>query len=235
MDFQAYLASPSSESESNNEDAAVRKSRKDASRDKLRTLLLDGAGEDLPEGWGNAVKDDGKIDMEITFTPGLTGAQGEDRDETTLEKYQRKVKEKRRKRKEEVKQMKSKQKAEEATGRVASDEFFDSGRGEDEEAKSADEYSHQKQRSSGPRHAMSAEELQHLFTSDIAASEPKHFNMKSVVKAEKAKGRRRQKVRQHDNEEGNEIQEDFTIDVKDDRFKAVHEDHSFAIDPSNPQ
>ena len=33
----------------------------------------------------------------------------------------------------------------------------------------------------------------------------------------------------------NELQEDFSIDVKDDRFKAVLEDHTFAIDPSNPQ
>ena len=32
-----------------------------------------------------------------------------------------------------------------------------------------------------------------------------------------------------------EVQEDFAIDVKDERFQAVHEDHTFAIDPTNPQ
>jgi len=32
----------------------------------------------------------------------------------------------------------------------------------------------------------------------------------------------------------NELQHDFTIDVKDQRFRALHEDHVFAIDPSNP-
>jgi len=30
------------------------------------------------------------------------------------------------------------------------------------------------------------------------------------------------------------MQEDFTIDVKDSRFQVLHEDHAFAINPSNP-
>jgi len=46
--------------------------------------------------------------------------------------------------------------------------------------------------------------------------------------------RKRKKGKNKGEAEDNEIQEQFVINVKDDRFKAVHEDHTFAIDPSNP-
>ena len=69
---------------------------------RKRALLLGGNDDQLPEGWGKDSKDDEDVDMEITFTPGL--AESKAGDETTLEKYQRKMKEKRKKRKEEVKE-----------------------------------------------------------------------------------------------------------------------------------
>ena len=51
----------------------------------------------MPEGWGTGAGEDGaSVDMEITFTPGLSAGTG-DQDETTLEKYQRKMKEKKKK------------------------------------------------------------------------------------------------------------------------------------------
>ena len=64
-----------------------------------------------------------------------------------------------------------------------------------------------------------------------------HFDMKSIIKAEKTKGKSKKFKNKKRNKQGEEeeLQEDFQIDVKDDRFKALHEDHTFAIDPSNPQ
>ena len=64
-------------------------------------------------------------------------------------------------------------------------------------------------------------------------AEPKHFNLKSVIKAEKSKKRR--KGRKDKKEDDGEAQEDFLVNVKDDRFKALFEDHQYAIDPTNPQ
>jgi hypothetical protein len=67
---------------------------------KLRALLLSGNEENLPEGWGGT-KHDKADEMEITFTPGLSGeindgAKTGPDDETTLERYQRKEREKKR-------------------------------------------------------------------------------------------------------------------------------------------
>ena len=82
-------------------------------------------------------------------------------------------------------------------------------------------------------------ELELLVAPDdvSTASHKNHFDMKAILKAEKAKGKKRGKKnkKKGGREEDEDIQEDFRIDVKDDRFKALHEDHTFAIDPSNPQ
>ena len=55
------------------------------------------------------------------------------------------------------------------------------------------------------------------------------------VKGKKRKGKKGKKDATREDGEANELQEDFAINVKDDRFKAVLDDHTFAIDPSNPQ
>ena len=82
-----------------------------------------------------------------------------------------------------------------------------------------------------------AEELALLATSDNPNGEIKHFDMKAVLRAEKKNGKKRKgkKGKRGADDGENELQEDFSIDVKDDRFKAVLEDHTFAIDPSNPR
>lgn len=178
--------------------------------------------------------------MEITFTPGLSAAKGRD-EETTLEKYERKMKEKRKKRKEEVKEK------DQAGKSGVKDDFFAVDSDDDgENAEPATEkvgkkgkMTKNRQASSDatPRHESTAEELALLAVSDNPNADPKHFNLKSVVKAEKKsklKGKKKKDKKKADNDD-NEIQEDFAIDVKDDRFKALHEDHTFAIDPTNPQ
>ncbi|PPR05690.1 hypothetical protein CVT26_008931 [Gymnopilus dilepis] len=230
-DFKAYLANTSSESEEDEEVVSKKKTDKKAPRDKLRALLLGGNKEAMPEGWGDD-DDADDVDMEITFTPGLTDKKNPE-DETTLERYQRKMKEKRKKRKEELKET--------AKEKKVDDDFFEADSEEErnqEEDKSSRKGRKQKPgngeagNGSNTRTEATAEELALLVTSDNPTAEPKHFNLKAVIKAEKQK--KRKKGKKGKTEEDNEAQEDFVMDVKDERFKALFENHQFAIDPTNP-
>lgn len=246
-DFKAYLASSTSGSESEPDILNLPKpsakekasNKKGAERDKLRALLLGGNDDELPEGWGRGDEDEPKdVDMEITFTPGLSQSKDHDKEETTLQKYERKMKEKRKKRKEELKE-KVAEKEQGSRGGIH-DDFFDAESQEEEKdvartSKTCKDRKMTKVSSdAGPRHESTAEELALLAASDNPNTEPKHFNLKSVLKAEKKRKGKKKKPRKGEAEES-EIQEDFTIDVKDGRFTALHEDHTFAIDPSNPQ
>ncbi|TBU35343.1 hypothetical protein BD311DRAFT_746002 [Dichomitus squalens] len=259
-DFRAYIAS-SSESESDDAPAAStgkgKKAAKAAEREKLRALLLGGGDDTMPEGWGTGKggKDEDDVDMEITFTPGLSAGK-DDKDETTLEKYQRKMKEKKKKRKEEILERRQ-EKAEEKKGSKSSknpldDDFFSGGsdeesaeelaeaattskkgRGKDKKGKGKSKGADDEDRPA--RVESTAEELALLAASDKPHGEVKHFDMKAVLRAEKRGGKKKGKKSKKGADDGeNELQEDFSIDVKDDRFKAVIEDHTFAIDPTNP-
>jgi hypothetical protein len=177
--------------------------------------------------------------MEITFTPGLTEKKGED--ETTLEKYQRKLKEKRKKRKEEAKETaKEKEVQVKKKPKQPLDDFFDA---DSESEEDAEDTKNGKKGKKGkdkvadePRTAATAEELALLVASDNPNGVAKHFEMSAVLKAEKKtgkKGKRGRKEKHKPNDQ--DTQEDFRIDVADERFKALHENHAFAIDPSNPQ
>lgn len=228
--FNAYIANTSSESEPDAEDKPLpSKKDKNTSREKLRALLLGGNDEAMPEGWGDdgAVDD---VDMEITFTPGLSDKKTKE-DETTLERYQRKMKEKRKKKKEEG--------TDKRGGKQLEDDFFEQA--SEEEARDEDVDGDRtkgkttiNQKDLSLRPEATAEELALLVASDNPNAEPKHFNIKSVIKAEKQKKRKKGRKAKGD-VDTNETQEDFILDVKDERFKALHEDHEFAIDPSNPQ
>ncbi|KAG6856644.1 hypothetical protein H0H87_002234 [Tephrocybe sp. NHM501043] len=236
-DFRAYLAS-SSESESEAVETAPKKSKgkdKKSSRDQLRALLL-GGNDDLPEGWDRE-NDPEDVDMEITFTPGLSEQKD---DETTLDKYQRKIREKRKKRKEEVKEKALKVELGDVQDK---DDFFDvesdDGTGVEAPArkdkKGGRKEAHPDPSEPSPRPLSTPEELALLIASDNPETDPKHFNLKSVLKAEKKARRKGKRRKGNKNDEGdNEVQADFKIDVNDERFKILHEDHQYAIDPTNP-
>ncbi|EKM61787.1 uncharacterized protein PHACADRAFT_204941 [Phanerochaete carnosa HHB-10118-sp] len=220
-----------------------------ADREKLRALLLGGGDDTLPEGWNKGISDDeGDVDVEITFTPGLSEQQDE-AEETTIEKYARKMKEKKQKRKV-VRADKKQEQDAPKKGSGLNDDFFggDSSDESDDESepeqkkgkKSKNDRKGKKDAEDEPerqgKKVMStAEELALVAISDDPHAEPRHFDMKAVLKAEKSKGNKRKgKKGGKGDEEEQELQEDFAIDVKDERFKALHEDHTFAIDPSNP-
>lgn len=250
-DFRAFIASGS---ESEVEQKAPRKGLE---RNKLRELLLGGGGDALPEGWGNSGFDapgdgDDDVDMEVTFMPALS--EKKDGEETTLEKYQRKMREKRKKRKEEWKEGQGERDespaATEKTARKSKkapkDDFFgESGsEGETDDAAATGKTKAKKSKKgeeveeAKEKRPSTKEELSLVVTPDAIGNEPKHFDMKAVLRAEKAKKKKKGKrgKKGDDEDEGErELQEDFSINVKDDRFAAVHEDYTFAIDPSNPQ
>ena len=226
-DFHAYVAS-SGDSSSEDETRSIQKT---AHRDKLRALLLSGGGNDLPEGWagsktGDIDTDDGHVDMEVTFRPALSG--GNDEDETTIGKYQRKMREKRKKRKQELKD-KSKEKP-------ADDFFAQSGGEEDSDESSRARRALREEQGNKARKPSTKEELSLLVAPDELDSGPKHFDMGAIIKAEKFERKKRKgRGKKTGGDDENELQDDFAIDVKDERFRALHEDHVFAIDPSNPQ
>lgn len=196
-DFKAYLASDT-ESEFEADEG-----QKKMDREKLRALLLSGGDDTLPEGWGASFDDDAHdIDMEITFAPGLSTAKG-DENETTLEKYQRKMREKKKKRKEEVKE-KVKEKDTKEKQDAPKDDFFADGSDDEDEDKDEQEDSEElpvknakrdkkvkvdaRMNSPEPeRHAATTEELRLLAVSDNPNGELKHFDMKAVLKPENSK------------------------------------------------
>ena len=203
----------------------------------LRALLLDPSNaEELPEGWGGSERSkEGEIS--VTFAPGLsTNASVGDNDEdqeTTLERYIRRQREKKAekkaKREERVvaKGGGASAKAEGAGSKtVEGDDFF--GDDKDGEALKIEE---------GP----SSKYVDDSAPASLADDEPlvdderKHFSMKDVLETEKKAKRRRFKRRGHQDERELQIGENFAIDVKDERFKALHDESEFAIDPTNPQ
>ncbi len=216
--FNALLASSSSESEFDAERGTKTKKRPPkGDRDKLRSLLLNNDDDQLPEGWGGRGEDEtGEGNLEITFRPALSGAAANNDEETTLETYKRKQKEKKRKRKEGGEEnLKGAETAE-----VEKDDFF----GEDGDSDAE---------MTGRREATRAE-LELVAAPDDGSA--KHFDMNAIIKVEKRKGKKGKKSRRKDTEDYHEeIQENFQVDVADSRFKAIHEDPNFAIDPSNPQ
>jgi hypothetical protein len=69
-----------------------------------------------------------------------------------------------------------------------------------------------------------------------------HFDMAEILKEEKRKGKKlkgkkakKQAAKDAESSSKNLLQEGFEMDVDDERFKAVFEDHEYAIDPSNPR
>lgn len=204
-------------------------------------------------------------DMEITFKPGLslsapTGQNGEDENMTTLEKYQLRMREKKARKKELVEIKRAEEKASTKAERDAAkaaragqprqalpvqDDFFGEsedgsdgdGEGEDLAPRKetavvapADEDGDGDSKPDAGVHA------------DLDGEHEAHFSMRDILKAEKGQGKKRRRVKKGKNAELRAAEREemlgpqgWKIDVKDNRFKALHEEAEFAIDPSNPQ
>lgn len=243
-DLRAYLASDSEDDEDEDEEAFAeptagtpKLSKKELARKKLREAL---GLTDEPE--AKASKGGPVGDMEITFAPALTEESKNPDGESTAEKYIRKERERKAKRKEQAMANREGANAAAEDGPQEDLGFDDPFFTAEEPPKISKAQLHKEERRK-KREAREAEESQNaaekaqlellmVDNHDEEAEHLDHFDMNEIVKAEKKKNKKKGKK---DKEAAAGLQEDFQLDVDDDRFKAVFDDHEFAIDPSNPK
>ncbi|KAL5417151.1 hypothetical protein PMIN03_001775 [Paraphaeosphaeria minitans] len=252
-ELQAYLGTNSSSSE---DEAEADKAGKAAS---LRAALgLDATSKSSqPKSKSSSKKDrdmkNPNAEMEVTFTSGFAadGAKGSvfenEPEETTLEKYVRKQKERKAKRKERGQAIKegrdpdAKPVSEDdvPAGADGEDPWNDPFFGSDPEAEKALEIKSNKEKRAKKREEREKQEKAdaeeranlELLMIDEKDSKVQHFDMNDVLKAEKAKkkGKKNKKA-------AKEVPADnFEINTNDPRFAKLFESHDFAIDPTNPR
>lgn len=207
MDFKAYLASDSDESENETTNNDL--------KNKYQSLL----GNRFNKKDADDQEDD--VDMEITFNPALSEAQGkvpeeeEEQEESTIAAYKRKEKERRKRRMEKFKQTQEEEnddqkdakatKGKKSKGKVSRDD--------DDKTKAQLELV--------------------MMDEENGDADARHFNMKDVIKLEKQKNRKGKKNKKNiDNEM---VQDDFKADLNDPRFKEIFESHDYAIDPTSSE
>lgn len=207
MDFKAYLASDSDESEEENAELL---------KEKYKSLL---GGKNS---FDRAKDDEDDVDMEITFNPGLDENKVEEKveepkEESTIDAYKRKEKERRSRRMEKFKEKQGEpepEKEQKSKGKKGKkDKKNNRTREEDEKSKA---------------------ELELLLMDDdkeAGLKKADHFDMRDVLKAEKGK-KKKNKKKKYDTEM---VQDSFTPDLNDDRFKEVFENHDYAIDPTSSE
>ncbi|KAK0641362.1 hypothetical protein B0T16DRAFT_214007 [Cercophora newfieldiana] len=264
-DLRAYLASGSEDedeqSEEEDEAAAVAEqlgaesaepeepklTKKELARRKMRAAL--GLGDEPAP---KSSKSSGPVgEMQITFTSALStnDAKKSAEEETTIEKYKRKERERKEKKRAEALARRNGVDAKPEEAEEADDGAEDLGFNDPfftTEAAAPTKASIRKEERLKKRAAKEAEEaenaaqkaqLQLLMGDDTeGGANLDHFDMKEIMRAEKLKNKKKkQRKGAKDTEDQGGLQEDFSMDVKDDRFKAVFESHEYAIDPSNPK
>lgn len=260
-DLKAYLASDSEDEDDVEEEVAEEEeaaedepklSKKELARRKMRAAL--GLSEEPTKSSKN-----GPVgDMEITFTPALTESapKKEAAEETTIEKYKRKEKERKEKKRE-----KARAKREGRDPDASDEEVVDAPAAETDDLGFDDPFfttaddpapvsktSIRKEERLKKRQAREAAEaeskaqksqLEKVMAEDADDNQVAHlghFDMNEIIKAEKNKKKKgKAKKRAEAKQSRGGLQEDFKMDVTDDRFKAVFESHEYAIDPSNPK
>lgn len=286
-DLKAYLGSDSSEDEApeplvvdstsaivvNGDDMDSKNqkgpklSKKDAERQKMRVLL--GLESKAVSSKKSKVEKNAPVgDMQITFSSGLSSEPNKgsvfenepERDETTVEKYVRKEKERKARRKE-----KSKHKTDDATTDQVeeiqasgdqpdaedaaiqdlgfSDPFFtapSNDKAMTAAQRKAEKRQKRKQRAADEAaSAAKRAELELLMIDDKAnARDINHFDINAIAKAEKASKKKKSKKRLSEREKealAMKERDAFEMDVGDDRFKDVFRRSDFAIDPSHPR
>ncbi|RAK92557.1 hypothetical protein BO79DRAFT_284814 [Aspergillus costaricaensis CBS 115574] len=265
-DLKAYLASDSSDDEEDEGgveivdttrgDGETKKvSKKEEEKQRLRALLGLGA-EPTPSS-----KSDGPVgEMEVTFTSGLAGGPKGDsifenepeKDETTIEKYIRKERERKKRRKEKLKATKRGEDGEQEDDAADAsdakeqpqeddlgfdDPFFDDPSGKATAAARRKEEKRKKREERAAEEAAAAAkraELELLMIDDNNKPGIKHFDMNEIEKAEK-QARKKNKKGKSKGKQVEAPKDDFEMEVTDPRFARLYESHEFAIDPTNPR
>ncbi|RSL45714.1 hypothetical protein CEP53_010643 [Fusarium sp. AF-6] len=259
-DLKAYLASDSEDEDDVEEEVAEEEeaaedepklSKKELARRKMRAAL--GLSEESTKSSKN-----GPVgDMEITFTPALTESapKKEAAEETTIEKYKRKEKERKEKKREKARAKREGRDPDASDEEVVEvpaetddlgfdDPFFTTA----DDPAPVSKTSIRKEERLKKRQAREAAEaetkaqksqLEKVMAEDAdddQVAHLDHFDMNEIIKAEKNKKKKgKAKKRAEAKQSRGGLQEDFKMDVTDDRFKAVFESHEYAIDPSNPK
>ncbi|KJZ77820.1 hypothetical protein HIM_02997 [Hirsutella minnesotensis 3608] len=263
-DLRAYLASDSEDDGDDDDgeemqgqddagDAGEPKlSKKELARKKMREAL--GLAD---EETAKSRKDGPVGEMQITFAPAL--ADGKDKDaepeETTIEKYKRKERERKERKRQEAKARREaasgnneEDKVQEATEETSNDLGFDDPFFTAEDPNAAPsktsirkEERRKKREARQAAEAESAEQKALLSkvmaegTDGAAAERVDHFDLGEILRAEKAAKKKGKQKKGQESSVRDGLQQDFEMDVQDDRFKAVFDSHEFAIDPSNPK
>jgi hypothetical protein len=256
-DLNAYLASDTdanSDDQQNEYDVdgeldQPKLTKKELARRKMREAL-GLTDEPIPKG----SKDRPVGDMQITFSSALSenNPKKGDQDETTLERYKRKEKE-RKNQKREVARARREGRDPAAVVESSDEEvrtgddlgfddpFFTAGPSE-KPSKSAvrkeRQNKTQKSRETETTEATERNGEVELLLQDDNADHLEHFDMNEILKAEKQKKKKKNKWAKKAAAAASPavgLQEGFKLDVGDERFKAVFDNHEFAIDPSNPK
>lgn len=222
---------------------APKLSKKEAERQRMRTLLGLQPEPTANKNSKNAAKDP-VGDMQITFTSGLSGKGGSvfenqpspEREETTVEKYVRKEKERKTRRRDKTKSSRDQDPEQDGKATAADagfdDPFFTAPATTSATLKKTKKRALHKSPSPDPD---AAAQRAHLTALTTAGTEIQHFDAALLAKGEKlAKRRKKRKLseRQQAALEARE-KDEFEVDVRDERFAAVYERSEFAIDPSH--
>ena len=258
-ELQAYLGTDSSSSEDEIETA---KADKAASLRKALGLGISGkASKSKPKASAKRDRDFPKPDseMQITFTGGLLNDKSKESvfendiplQETTLEKYTRKEKERKLRRKEKYEAKKQglgpDAPVEEASAAPATgdsddeddpfnDPFFaddpaEVAKAERQSKKAQRAKKREQQALQDETKAAERANLELLMTNDNDDEKTRHFDMNEVVKAEKLK----KKGKKGRKNAAPVVEDTFEINTADPRFAKLYESHEFAIDPTNPR
>ena len=248
-----------------NEEPAPKLSKKEVERQRMRALL--GLKEEPVK--SKKSKESAPVgDMQITFSSGLSSGPNKgsvfenepEREETTVEKYVRKEKERKARRKEKMKGSRNagettedmeNDKAISEEGDAAenqdlgfSDPFFTAPTNEKATSiaqRKAEKKLKREQRAADEAAAAAKRaELELLMIDDKDGSkEMQHFDINEIAKAEKALSRKKKSKRKLTEREKDALaakeRDHFKIDVEDERFRDVFERPEFAIDPSHPK
>ncbi|KAK8090705.1 hypothetical protein PG994_000210 [Apiospora phragmitis] len=258
-DLRAYLASDSEDSDAGADGLEAddgahadepKLSKKELARQRMREALGLGA-----EASTKSSKKEPTGEMEMTFTTGdLDGNETKTdapEDETTVERYMRKERERKAAKKDKslskregAKPAKaSKEDSTEQDGDVGFDDPFFTTEGPVKVSKTSQK-KEERLKKRAQKEAEATEDaaekarLQKLMADDSAgaAEHLDHFDMNEIARAEKQKDKKNKKKQKKDGaEDRGGLQQDFEMDVTDERFKKVFENHEFAIDPSDPK
>ncbi|KAI1436322.1 hypothetical protein GGR50DRAFT_651649 [Xylaria sp. CBS 124048] len=267
-DFRAYLASDSEDDDDFGQTGVVIHAEsevgeaKDPEVEEPKLTKKELKARKLREALGLSsepmTKSSAKIgpvgDMQVTFTPALMGDESGGKkksvtEETTVEKYIRKERERKALKKEKAVSKRNggvsdeKEKSAEPKEDLGFDDPFFTTTDEPVEVSKSAERKEERRKRREEKEAATAEsavqkaKLEKLIAdgSKDKADHLDHFDMDEIAKAEKKKAKKGRRKGKNQVEDHGGLQEGFQMNVDDDRFKAVFESHEFAIDPSNPK